>query len=173
MAFQYWTLIQDSDQWMDVPPYRQQKAAPNTKTYWFEQAACAESNPDDFEIKSGKGYTAERAVEINEKRFAEAKKLCDSCPVWHLCYLNATPEDFFYTMRAGLEPGQFTAMKSEGRIRYRGTQMAGENTRCKRDHINSFRIVGKKRKRRICVECNAMTPEEKTVWDVEHGRMNV
>lgn len=125
--------------------------APDTKTYWVEDAACQSLPAEDFE-PSLKGRRKTN-IKATEDRFERARRACSSCPIWHICYQKATPDDFYYTMRAGLEPAQFTEYKELGRVNYRSGQKAGDENLCKNGH-NNWRMWGKERKRRKCVTCD-------------------
>lgn len=130
---------------------RPPKVAPNTKTYWVEEAACQSLPAEDF-APSLQGRRATN-LKANEDKFERARRACSSCPIWHMCYQKATPDDFYYTMRAGIEPVQYTEYKELGRVRYRSGQRAGDENKCKNGHEN-WRMWGKKRPRRKCVDCD-------------------
>lgn len=160
------------DQWLNVPPYRPKSQAPNTKIFWIEEAACQSSPADLFEPEQGDPFGGspqkEAILAANDDKFAQARRLCNQCPVWHLCYLNATENDFYYTMRAGIEPGQYVRWKELGRWDYRVDQKLANKNTCMRGH-NNWKVWGKKRPRRKCVDCDAMSPEEKRDWDAANG----
>jgi len=136
-----------------IPMYRAPSRAPNTKTFWFEEASCQSLPAEDFEPSFGTA-SREENIKANEDRFERARRACSDCPIWHICYQKAEPDDFFYTMRAGIEPVQFTQYKELGRTMYRGNQQSGEKQRCAKGH-NNWKIWGKKKPRRKCVDCAA------------------
>lgn len=149
---------------------RPMRAAPNTLKYWWEDASCYDLPPElfDFALKEGVSPPRQETIEENEAKFEQARKACSSCPVWHLCYQKASGDDFFYTMRAGIEPAQFTQYKEAGRVRYRSGQELGDKDTCLRGH-NNWKIWGKKRPRRKCVDCGKMSPAEKAAFDAAYG----
>lgn len=151
-----------------VPAYRRKVYVPTTVKYWWEDAACQSSPAEDFEPRlegeANKGKSRHQVVQENEASLDRARQMCNGCPVWHLCYQKANREDFFYTMRAGIEPEQFTEYKEQGRINHRGNQELGLKATCRRGH-NNWTIWGKKRPRRKCVTCNAMTTKQKAEFD--------
>lgn len=137
----------------DVMPtfwLRPQAAAPNTIKYWWEDANCREMDPTLFEPALEGGFRREKKLAINEQRMEQARKACSDCPVWHLCYQKAQENDFYYTMRAGIEPGQLTQYRELGRINDRQGQ---EREKCVNGH-NDWAIWGKKRPRKKCRQCS-------------------
>ncbi len=151
------------DQQLMVPPLRRNPASPNTNTYWVEFGSCQSSPAELFEPAFGAG-SMEKVTQANEDKFAHARGLCNECPIWHICYLKATSDDFYYTMRAGIEPVQFTEYKERGRLNYKSTQRSAHKATCKRGH-NNWKLWGKKRPRRKCVTCDSMSTEEKAQFD--------
>lgn len=157
-----------------APPYRASltRYAPNTKEYWFEKAACRSLPAENFEPVFDGGVdgvkTKEDVIRENEAKFEQARKACDSCPVWHLCYQKALGDDFFYTMRAGIEPVQFTRYKATGRVPWRSGQELDDKDTCIRGHGN-WKVWGKKRPRRKCLDCDKMSPQEKVDFDLANG----
>lgn len=80
---------------------------------WQDDAACAFFPPSMFELADSDSQIAEGMAEheikdLNSTNFEAAKKVCDRCPVWHLCYQEAQPSDFGTTMRAGIIPLRHT-----------------------------------------------------------------
>lgn len=148
----FWKYNYDTDNWMDVPAYRRPTPSPDTKRLWFEDAACYSLPAELFEPSFGTA-SREANIKANEDKFAQARRACMSCPVWHICYQQAKPGDFFYTMRAGLEPAQFTQYKELGTVRYQVNQPKADQDRCSKGHKN-WRWYGKKRPRRKCVDCD-------------------
>lgn len=158
MAISYWTTIQVSDTQMKVPAYRgtYDYSLPTETYFWQEDAACAGSDPELWEPQfNGRGgFDKSMVIEENETRLAKAKSICNDCPVWHLCYQDSQSDDFWYTMRAGIEPVMFTKYKEEGgRPRYHSNQEKGQIDTCKNGH-NNWRVWGKQRPRRVCVDCD-------------------
>lgn len=135
---------------------RPQAAAPDTIKYWWEDANCHEMDPTLFEPSLEGRARRETKLELNEQRMEQARKACSDCPVWHLCYQKAQESDFYYTMRAGIEPGQLTEYRELGQIRY---QTGQERERCVRGH-NDWVIWGKKKPRKKCRTC-ALADAEK------------
>src|SRR5512139_4016889 len=130
--------------WLRLTP-----RAPNTVKMWFEDAACYDLSPDLFE-PSFEGSSEEEIIATNEAKMEQALPACSDCPVWHLCYSKAEESDFYYTMRAGLEPGQLKEYKELHQVR----DFSGERVeRCSRGH-NDWVIWGKKRPRRKCRQCD-------------------
>lgn len=150
MPLTYWELIQDRDK---MPALRLARVAPNTKTYWVEDAACETLPPELFEPEFPDTGSHDATLAMNEAKMEQARKACSDCPVWHLCYTKASPDDFFYTMRAGVEPAQLTLYRERGRVEYRSGQASQEVQRCKQGH-NNWKIWGKKKPRRKCVDCS-------------------
>jgi hypothetical protein len=132
--------------------YRPPSKAPDTVELWWEKASCQSLPAEDFEPTFGVG-SREEVIKANEDKFERARRACSSCLIWHMCYQKAGPDDFFYTMRAGVEPAQFTLYKERGRIVERQSQMASDKLRCPEGHSN-WKIWGKKRPRRKCVDCS-------------------
>lgn len=168
MAFQFWKYKYDVDNWMNVPAYRQSSFAPDTVSYWWEDASCYSSPAELFDpALEGRGndnLSRHDVVLDVQLRMDKGHQLCNECPVWHICYQQAEPDDFFYTMRAGIEPGQFREYKKLGRMNYRSGQAKGDKETCLRGH-NNWKIWGKKKPRRKCVTCDKMSPEEKREYD--------
>lgn len=129
--------------WLRIVP-----KAPNTTKMWFEDAACYDMDPELFEAAL-EGGSREENLSASEARMEQARKACSDCPVWHLCYQKGRDNDFYYTMRAGLEPGQLTEYKELGRVNYRSGQ---EVERCAQGH-NDWVVWGKARPRKKCREC--------------------
>lgn len=134
-----------------TPSYwlRRMPKAPNTTTMWFEEAGCYDMDPNLFEpaLKAG---SEEIDLASSEACMEQARKACSDCPVWHLCYSKAEESDFYYTMRAGLEPGQLKEYEELHQVR----EFSGEKVeRCVRGH-NDWVIWGKKRPRRKCRQCD-------------------
>jgi len=148
---QFWKYNYDTDNWMSAPVYRRPSFAPNTKKFWFEDAACQSLPAELFEPAFGAG-TREETIKANEDKFAQARRACNGCPVWHMCYKNAEPGDFYYTMRAGVEPVQFTIYKEQGLVRDKVSKKRGDITHCAQGH-NDWRMWGKKNPRRKCATC--------------------
>jgi len=76
---------------------------------WQDEAACAFSPSSLFDVAFpgdavAEGLTSVEIRDLNDTNMAAAKKICDSCPMWHLCYSSASPEDFEWSMRAGIMP---------------------------------------------------------------------
>lgn len=70
---------------------------------WQDDAACAFSPPELFEVvRDDDSLSAIEIKELNASNLEKAKAICDTCPVWHLCYSSASDEDSFHTVRAGL-----------------------------------------------------------------------
>lgn len=161
-----------ADSQVYAPPYRASlgRWAPNTTKIWVEDAACESLPAELFEptLDAGGLKTVDDVIEENEAKFEQARKACSSCPVWHMCYKKATGDDFFYTMRAGVEPVQFTNYKQSRRVSWRSGQGLGDKDTCLRGHSN-WKTWGKKRPRRKCVDCDKMTPEEKAFFDEQNG----
>lgn len=126
-----------------------QRAAPNTIKYWWEDANCYEMDPELFEPALEGQARRKTKLEQSEQRMEQAREACSDCPVWHLCYQKAQENDFYYTMRAGVEPGQLTEYRQMGRVRYRNGQ---ETERCVNGH-NDWVIWGKARPRKKCRKC--------------------
>ena len=131
--------------WLRLKP-----AAPNTTRYWWEDANCYEMDPELFEPALEGRTRRETKLKLNEQRMEQARKACSDCPVWHLCYQKARENDFYYTMRAGIEPGQLTEYRELGKIRYRSGQ---EKKTCVNGH-NDWVVWGKKRPRKKCRQCD-------------------
>ena len=140
-----------------VPAYRQRLNVPNTMKMWWEDASCLTSPAEIFEARLDGGLngakTKQEVVQEEQEKFNRAQQICNDCPVWHLCYQKASPDDFFYTMRAGIEPGQFKTYKEQGRVNYRSGQSLEDKNTCKQGH-NNWKVWGKKRPRRKCVDCS-------------------
>ena len=128
---------------------RPQGAAPNTIKFWWEDANCHEMDPTLFEPSLEGRARRETKLELNEQKMEQARKACSDCPVWHLCYQKAQEVDFYYTMRAGIEPGQLTEYRELGRV---GKRKGQEKERCINGH-NNWVIWGKKRPRKKCRQC--------------------
>lgn len=128
---------------------RPQGAAPDTIRYWWEDANCHEMDPTLFEPSLEGRASRETKLELNEQKMEQAREACSDCPVWHLCYQKAQENDFYYTMRAGIEPGQLTEYRELGKIRY---QTGQEKERCVNGH-NDWVMWGKKRPRKKCRQC--------------------
>lgn len=84
----------------------------NDSYIWQDDAACAFQPPTLFEIARWgdpvtEGLEAGQLHSLNVENLKAAKKVCDSCPVWHECYSSADPTDFRETMRAGIMPINF------------------------------------------------------------------
>lgn len=124
--------------------------APNTTRYWWEDANCFEMDSELFEPALEGRARREKKLALSEQRMEQARKACSDCPVWHLCYQKAQENDFYYTMRAGIEPGQLTEYRELGEVRYRSGQ---EKERCVNGH-NDWVIWGKKRPRKKCRQCS-------------------
>lgn len=129
--------------WLRIKP-----KAPNTTKMWFEDANCYNMDSEIFE-PALEGGSRQENLELSEARLEQARKACSDCPVWHLCYAKGQENDFYYTTRAGLEPGQLTEYKDLGRVNYRSGQ---EVERCINGH-NDWVIWGKKKPRKKCREC--------------------
>lgn len=83
---------------------------------WQDDAACAFQPHTLFEVaREGdpitKGLTSLAEIQdLNETNLRAGQKICNTCPVWDLCYTSANPGgkgaigDFDYTMRAGIMP---------------------------------------------------------------------
>lgn len=85
---------------------------------WQDDAACAFQPHTLFEIAAFDDRIAEGIVpkgsdpsneltRLNLANFERAKEICNTCPVWHLCYLEADESDFEQTVRAGITPTLF------------------------------------------------------------------
>ncbi len=85
---------------------------------WQDDAACAFQPPELFEIASfdspiSQGIDPEgddpvAAIrDLNSQNFKRAQEICNTCPVWHLCYTEAALDDFDWTVRAGIKPALF------------------------------------------------------------------
>ena len=129
--------------WLRIIP-----RAPNTLKMWFEDAACYDMDSDLFE-PTFEGGSREDILSENEAKMEQAREACSDCLVWHLCYQKAQENDFYYTMRAGLEPGQLTEYRELGRVNYRSGQ---EVERCVNGH-NDWVVWGKARPRKKCRRC--------------------
>lgn len=90
---------------------------------WQDDAACLFSPPELFEYEVDRDYS-------------EARKDCNKCPVWHLCYQTAEPEDFQWTMRAGVEPWGNSAppLKAEPREYVREREVVSRGKECQKGH---------------------------------------
>lgn len=130
--------------WLRITP-----RAPNTIKMWYEDANCYELDHELFE-PALEGRSREENLATSEARLEQAQKACSDCPVWHLCYQKAQPNDFYYTVRAGLEPGQLAEYKELGTVGYRSGQ---EVERCAQGH-NDWVIWGKKKPRKKCRQCS-------------------
>ena len=128
---------------------RPQPAAPNTLKYWWEDANCYEMDPELFEPSLEGRASRKTKLELSEQRMEQARKACSDCPVWHLCYQKAQENDFYYTMRAGIEPGQLTEYRELGRV---GARSGQEQERCVNGH-NDWAVWGKARPRKKCRQC--------------------
>src|SRR5947208_2674447 len=117
-----------------VPNYRAPAKAPNTKTYWVEEANCNSLDPELFE-PTFKGRR-ENNIKRTEARFEQALEACSDCPVFHLCYQKASPDDFFYTFRAGVVPTQYVNYVERGRVEHRSGQASQEAQKCAKGHNN-------------------------------------
>lgn len=141
--------------WLRITP-----AAPNTLKMWYEDANCYDMDPSLFEPSLEAGspddiMSREDRLALNEDKMEQARKACSDCPVWHLCYQKARGDDFYYTMRAGMEPGQLTEYKQLGRVNYRNGQ---EVELCVNGH-NDWVIWGKKKPRKKCRECSRLNTQ--------------
>lgn len=137
--------------WLRIRP-----KAPNTVKMWYEDAKCYEMDSELFE-PALEGGSRQENLTVSGERMEQAKQACDDCPVWHLCYQKAQENDFFYTMRAGLRPGQLVEYEELGRVNYRSGQ---EQERCVNGH-NDWVIWGKARPRKKCRECARLDGERK------------
>lgn len=157
MAGQFWKYDYSPGNWMRVPVYRRPQYAPPTQKepHWTTLASCNSLPPDLFEFNHAddNSISQEETLKEHESKFEQARKACSTCPVFHLCYLNAQEVDFHYTLRAGIDPVQYTRWKSEGVIRYRSDQRLANEEKCKNGH-NNWVIWGKARPRRKCIDCN-------------------
>lgn len=147
-----------------VPAYRQTLAAPDTKTYWVEDAACNTSPAELFEPTFDLGSRVDN-IRVSNERYEQAKEVCATCPVFHMCYTKAREADFFYTTRAGVKPTQLVEYEEQGRLNYMSRI---KSDKCPRGHSN-WKIWGKKQKRRKCVDCSNMGTEGRAEWDATNG----
>lgn len=155
MAQTYWTIVQDVYRTDDTYKLvrRSRLAAPPTPTYhWSEDANCHSLPAEIFE-PSLEGRHREENLKVTEERMEQARKACSDCPVWDMCYKEASPNDFFYTMRAGIEPAQFTQYKELEAVRYRSGQASQDAKLCSKGH-NNWKMWGKKHPRRKCADCS-------------------
>ena len=86
---------------------------------WQDDAACLYKDPVLFEIiddehPAGKDLNRQQKILQTVKNFAEAKTICDSCPVLKQCGENASGDDLAFTFRAGRRPRSFSG-KTSGR----------------------------------------------------------
>lgn len=77
---------------------------------WQDDAACAFQPASMFEVAfpgdriTEDTKTLNEVHDLNETNLRAAQKICGTCPVFDLCYTSAEPEDFRWTMRAGVMP---------------------------------------------------------------------
>ena len=76
---------------------------------WQDDAACAFSPPTMFEVAVpsddvAAGDGVNEVHDLNEVNLRAAQRICGKCPVFDQCYISATPDDFRWTMRAGVMP---------------------------------------------------------------------
>ena len=85
---------------------------------WTKRASCNGMPPELWEIAALESPIAEAIGDDEEKattaikdlnrvNLMAAQKICNACPVWSECYTTSPPEDFNWTMRAGIMPGRF------------------------------------------------------------------
>lgn len=147
-----------------VPAYRQTLAAPDTKTFWVEDAACDTSPAELFEPIFGLGSKSKN-IEVSNERYEQAKEICATCPVFHMCYTKAKESDFFYTTRAGVKPTQLVRYEIDGKV---AEMSETQSDKCPRGHFN-WKTWGKKQPRRKCVDCSNMGTEGRAEWDATNG----
>lgn len=95
--------------------------------HWKDDAACAFQPPSLFELASFDSPIAEgialevdpseenpreidakKAIkDLNAANFERAIEICNTCPVLRQCKEDAEPEDFYWTVRAGLMPALY------------------------------------------------------------------
>jgi ferredoxin len=163
---QFYDYIAAEEGQVNVPTYRQSLAAPDTKTYWVEQAACETLPPEIFEPVFDLG-SRQKNIEVSEDRYEQARKACSDCPVFHMCYTHATESDFYYTTRAGLRPGQLDEYLDKGMVI---NITRTKSDKCPRGHYN-WKTWGKKQPRRKCVDCSNMGTAGRREWDEMNGRL--
>lgn len=84
---------------------------------WTDDAACNGIDPEQFEVTqewdpAAEGRKALALRRYNEQKVADARKICESCPVRKTCLDKSEVSDRFWTVRGGLEPGYFTRPRS-------------------------------------------------------------
>lgn len=83
---------------------------------WQEDAACRFQPYTLFEIASldsaiSEGLNVNEIKDLNNTNLSRAQEICNTCPVWDMCYTTARSEDFEFTMRAGIFPTRLNATK--------------------------------------------------------------
>lgn len=120
---------------------------------WQDDAACAFQPPTLFEVAFegdpvAEGLAVNEIKDLNAANLEAAKKICDSCPVRHLCYSNSSEDDFQFTMRAGIMPLRYNETP-QGRPR-KDAEPAPKVDACKRGH-EDWTTKNGRRRCRTCI----------------------
>jgi hypothetical protein len=105
---------------------------------WQEDAACRFQPYTLFEIagndsKISEGLTEVEVKDLNDANFKRAKEICNTCPVWDMCYTTAELSDFDWSVRAGILPGRYNP-NPKGRPPQGVPFKASEDGRCSKGH---------------------------------------
>ena len=119
---------------------------------WQEDAACRFQPHTLFEIASkdspiAYGLTVNEIKDLNEANFDRAKEICNTCPVFDLCYTSAEESDFDWTVRAGILPVKYNSTPQ-------GRPLKGDPSKCPKGHSNWKLRPGEHGGRR-CITCHS------------------
>src|SRR5690606_1485548 len=78
---------------------RERSSRMSTDRNWYLDAACREVGPSEFEPAPG-------TAQLNVTQIAEAKRVCDLCPVKAECLAEALAMGDTWTIRGGLTPNE-------------------------------------------------------------------